>query len=157
MHGLGSHYPPESLSLAFGSSDFPEYLFSGCHDRAHAVYLLLPQAFRTKAVKLWVLAPSKITGAIRGDITLRDVLGNGRVRWGYHVALGFRYGNDYLVYDPALATGLLLDRSASGNDKLTSASRGGAWLQRMDVPSLVAGPPAGGSFIYSTEPRREGR
>lgn len=89
---------------------FPRYLFSGCHDRAHAAYLLLPAALRAKADKVWLFSPSRYTSAVQG--TLRLAVNEpyaDQVSWGYHVALLFKTPGGDLVLDPALAPGALIE------------------------------------------------
>lgn len=87
--------------------EFPDYLYSGCHDRAHAAHLMLPTDLRLNSMKLWVFAPHRYTAGISGTIGLEPNPSRSStddVEWGYHVALAFRDSSDRLhVYDPALA------------------------------------------------------
>lgn len=90
---------------------FPPYLYSGCHDRAHAAYLLLPPAMRTNVSKIWVIGPSRYTAGIPGTIGLRASDRASRaVSWGYHVALAINTESGVRVFDPALAPGETLTR-----------------------------------------------
>lgn len=91
---------------------FPDYLYSGCHDRAHAAYMLLPDSLVAYATKVWLFSPERLTFVVPGTISLRenrDRRSTEGVRWGYHVALSFldAKGN-VLVFDPALAPGRLI-------------------------------------------------
>lgn len=86
-----------------GMPRFPAYFYSGCHDRAHAAYLLIPVNLRSKVRKIWVVGPARFTAAIAGTIGLRRAdAAASAVSWGYHVALAIDTGNGMRVYDPAL-------------------------------------------------------
>jgi hypothetical protein len=90
---------------------FPRYLYSGCHDRAHAAYLLLQPALRQNVSKIWVIGPSRYTAGIPGNIGLRTSDRASRaVSWGYHVALAINTRSGVRVFDPVLAPGETLTR-----------------------------------------------
>lgn len=98
-------------SYITGLPRFPAYLFSGCHDRAHAAYLLLPDSLKDRVAKLWVLSPSKYTAALPGFISLTNPpQGAENVQWDYHVALSYLDGDQVMVFDPALAPDRVLTR-----------------------------------------------
>ncbi|HEU4558355.1 MAG TPA: protein-glutamine glutaminase family protein [Longimicrobium sp.] len=105
---------------------FPDYLNSGCHDRAHAAFLLLPDSLRWYSMKIWVFAPERFTAGVTGVITLRDNsvrTTEAEARWGYHVALAFKDSAGKLsVHDPALAPGRLISREE--------------WFALMNIPSM---------------------
>ena len=92
----------------------PRYLYSGCHDRAHAIYLLLPKIFQPRLMKIWVMTPSVYTEAISGHITsTRTNPGDKDIFWGYHVALVFHSADGSLkVLDPALEPGHIVTQAA---------------------------------------------
>ena len=72
---------------------FPRYIYSGCHNRAHASYLLLPPALKAKVMKIWVIAPSAYSIGFSGNIGLKgNEPGYSAVSWGFHVALAYRDG-----------------------------------------------------------------
>lgn len=98
---------------------FANYRLSGCHDRAHAAYMLLSRGFQEKAVKVWVVAPSLYTRAVQGRITYPA---DASVNWGYHVALGFMTAEGLMLFDPTLSPGRLLTESE--------------WLGSFEYPSL---------------------
>ncbi len=98
---------------------FANYRLSGCHDRAHAAYLVLPEELRAKAGKLWVVAPSLYTRGVRGNITYQA---DESVSWGYHVALAFLTDDGVMLFDPTLSPGRLLTESE--------------WLGSFDYPRL---------------------
>ncbi|HEY7769837.1 protein-glutamine glutaminase family protein [Longimicrobium sp.] len=100
----------ELLLRAAGSlPEFSPYLFSGCHDRAHAAYVLLPAAVRAKAGKVWLFPPARYTSAIAGKLGLNLAVPYGeKVEWGYHVALYFKTSRGDLVLDAALTPGQLI-------------------------------------------------
>lgn len=86
-----------------GMERFPGYLFSGCHDRAHAAYMLLPAALRAKTMKIWAIAPGRYTAVLPGLLGLRGGGAAQEVSWGYHVALAYRdAGGRVRVVDPVL-------------------------------------------------------
>lgn len=110
-------------SFISGLPRFADYKYSSCHDRAHAVYMLLPDSLKRYAAKIWVFAPERITLAVTGTIGLRgQTNGTGAtpVGWGYHVALAFREGDDAVIYDAALAP----DRLITQED----------WFGMMEIP-----------------------
>ncbi|WP_375755624.1 protein-glutamine glutaminase family protein [Corallococcus exercitus] len=90
---------------------FPPYLYSGCHDRAHAAYMMLPESLRLKTKKIWVVGPSRYTAAIQGTIGLRATdSASQKVDWGYHVALAVETPVGMRLFDPALQPGATLTR-----------------------------------------------
>lgn len=105
---------------------FPDYLYSGCHDRAHAAYLLLPLSMQLNAMKIWVFAPYRFAPGISGTITLPENSSRATevgANWGYHVALVFKDSTGGLhVYDPALAPERLISREQ--------------WFALMNIPPL---------------------
>jgi hypothetical protein len=105
---------------------FADYLYSGCHDRAHAGYLLLPPALAINSMKIWVFAPQRFAPGISGMITLRENPSRtteAGVRWGYHVAVAFKDSlGGHHIYDPALAPDGLITREQ--------------WFALMEVPQL---------------------
>ncbi|WPB82650.1 protein-glutamine glutaminase family protein [Archangium violaceum] len=93
------------------SEQFPAYLYSGCHDRAHAAYLMLPAALRPQVKKIWVVGPSRYTAAISGTIGLRAPdAASQAVKWGYHVALAVETPSGMRLFDPALRPGATITR-----------------------------------------------
>jgi hypothetical protein len=98
---------------------FANYRLSGCHDRAHAAYMLLSEGLQAKAIKMWVVAPSLYTRAVQGRITYPA---DASVNWGYHVALGFMTSEGIMLFDPTLSPGRLLTESE--------------WLGSFEYPSL---------------------
>jgi hypothetical protein len=102
----------------------PRYLYSGCHDRAHAIYLMLPSNLRPKLMKVWVIAPSRYTEAIGGMITSARPEGEyAAVHWGYHVAIAYRTASGGLmVIDPALLPGQVVPETT--------------WFAEMKAPAL---------------------
>lgn len=92
-----------------GMEAFPAYLFSGGHDRAHAAYLLLPPALRSKTMKIWVIAPGRYTAVLPGLIGLKGSGAAQMVSWGFHVALAYRdAAGKVRVADPMLKPGEVL-------------------------------------------------
>lgn len=87
------------LSQLINGFNFPDYLLSGCHDRAHAAYLMIPEKLKDKALKIWVVSPSAYTRGVKGTIGLRD---NDDINWRYHVALAFQTGKGLRIYDAGL-------------------------------------------------------
>jgi Glutaminase len=89
---------------------FPNYLFSGCHDRAHAAWMMMPAALKDKVSKIWVVAASKHSASARGIIKLMpNIPGSVDVRWGYHVALAYKDEEGLQIYDAGIAQGKVLD------------------------------------------------
>lgn len=70
------------------------YLPSSCHDRAHALWMLLPETLRTKLGKTWVFSESAYTSVFRGGLVLA---GTSMEPWRYHVTLTYR-GPDNQLY-----------------------------------------------------------
>ena len=95
----------EQLEVTLGELNFPNYLLSGCHDRAHAAYMLLSEEIKDKAMKVWVVAPSAYTRGVKGTIGLQ---GNPGIKWRYHVALAFQTSKGIVVYDAGLAPNKLI-------------------------------------------------
>ena len=92
-----------------GMESFPAYLFSGCHDRAHAAYMLLPAELRAKTMKIWAIAPGRYTAVLPGLIGLNGSGPAESVAWGYHVALAYRNAQGQVrVVDPVLKPGEML-------------------------------------------------
>lgn len=84
-----------SLPLADG------YLFSGCQNRAHALWTALPERLREGAVKLWLIAPQGYT--FISDQGL-GVNGFSEVDWDFHVALIYaRSDGSIYALDPAMS------------------------------------------------------
>lgn len=114
----------QRLLAAAATFDLPAYVYSGCHDRAHAAYMLLPLDLRDKVMKVWVVAPKAYTIGVGGSISLASAPeGLPNVRWGYHVALAYTGPKGIRLLDPSLApkTSLSLD----------------AWFQKLRYPSLT--------------------
>lgn len=95
----------ELLRAQIGKFRFANYRLSGCHDRAHAAFLMLPEALQEKAFKVWVVSPSVFTRGVRGSITYPA---DASVDWGYHVALAFSTDEGFRLFDPTLSPGRLL-------------------------------------------------
>lgn len=85
---LSSEEEVTFLTVLQGLPEFPDYIFSGCHDRAHALWMLLPQEFQRNVAKVWIFAPSSLTLALTGALTIPE-LESESPRWGYHVALAY--------------------------------------------------------------------
>lgn len=75
------------------------YIQSGCHDRAHAVWLMLAPHLKARVAKIWVFAPQALTLSFPDGITFARKDGN-RATWGYHVALFYRADGEARVIDP---------------------------------------------------------
>ena len=105
--------------------EFAPYLYSGCQNRAHATYLLLPKELQEKALKVWVLSPGVYSVGFYGLIGLRsDQKGAGDVSWGFHVAVGFLTSErKLLIIDSGVAPGRVLDKEA--------------WFGLMKMPPLT--------------------
>lgn len=105
--------------------NLPAYAYSGCNDRAHAAYLLLPDTLKQKVSKVWIAGPSAFTAALPGSISVKSNAPALRdVSWSFHVALGYRTSSGYKVYDVALAPDGPLSRDA--------------WLDLFEYPPLAA-------------------
>lgn len=120
--------------------DFAHYLYSGCHDRAHAAYLLLPADLKAKVSKIWVIGSSRYTAALSGTIRLRaDDPDSQAVDWGYHVALSAETAAGTRIFDPALHPGATLSREQ--------------WFAKFIAPRLsiwLVSSPAVYQFNYAT-------
>jgi len=120
--------------------EFSHYLYSGCHDRAHAAYLLLPADLRSKVSKIWVVGPTSYTASISGTIRLRaDDPDSRAVDWGYHVALMAETAHGTRIFDPALHPGATLSREQ--------------WFEKFVAPRLsiwLISDPAVYQFNYAT-------
>lgn len=125
------------LQQQVSNMQFANYRLSGCHDRAHAAYMLLPEGLQAKAVKMWVVAPSLYTRAVEGRITYPA---DASVNWGYHVALGFMTDEGLRLFDPTLSPGRLLSE--------------GEWLGSFEYPPLsfrmISDPTI---YLFFDEPR----
>jgi hypothetical protein len=110
--------------LQLMGQEFSPYVYSGCQNRAHATYLLLPKALREKAMKVWVLSPGVYSVGFYGLIGLNgDTPGFKEVSWGFHVAVAFWSPKHELqVIDSGIAPGRLLDRNQ--------------WFAMMKIPPL---------------------
>jgi hypothetical protein len=100
---------------------FSPYIYSGCHDRAHALWMLLPEALRAYTAKVWLLAPAAMTLALTDVLTIPE-LGASSPRWGYHVALVYRSESGVRVLDPTTENW--------STEPLSQA----AWLDRIQTP-----------------------
>lgn len=109
----------QTLQREVADIRFANYRLSGCHDRAHAAYMLLSKGLQAKAFKMWVVAPSLYTRALQGRITYPA---DASVNWGYHVALGFMTAEGIMLFDPTLSPGRLLTETE--------------WLGSFEYPSL---------------------
>lgn len=103
---LAALTPAEERALTAalaGLPAFPSYSYSGCHDRAHALYLLLEQ-WRPRLAKVWLYAPSFLAPALGGTIRYQPAAGE-PTSWEYHVAVVYRQAasNQLMVLDPAIA------------------------------------------------------
>lgn len=106
------------------SLSFPAYVYSGCNDRAHAAYLLLPSALKGKVNKIWVAAPAAFSAGVKGTISTPELQpGHGPVSWAFHVALLYRTAEGTKVYDTALSP-----------DKPLSEAE---WLGRLSLPKFT--------------------
>lgn len=103
---------------------FAPYLFSGCHDRAQAAYMMLPAALRPKLMKIWIVAPARYTAGIGGRIELVGEDADSRaVKWGYHVALAWEGPDGLKIFDAALRPGQILNS--------------GQWFGLMRIPHMA--------------------
>lgn len=95
------------LAYARQPTLFPRYIYSGCHNRAHAAYLLLPAELKPKVMKIWLVSPGVYSAGFVGLIGLKgQEPGYQEVAWGYHVALAYRDPNGTVrVLDVALKPG----------------------------------------------------
>lgn len=109
---LATLSPPEENSFQehVKKLQFPSYIFSGCQDRAHAAWMLLPAALKDKVSKVWVVAPSRHSASVKGTIRLMpNIPGSLDVRWGYHVALGYKNEEGLMLFDGCIAPGKVLE------------------------------------------------
>lgn len=81
---------------------FSRYIYSGCNDRAHALWVLLPNDVKTYTAKVWLFAPSVTTLAFNDTLTVPS-LGGESPNWGYHVALVYKTASGVRVLDSAMA------------------------------------------------------
>ncbi|NUP13900.1 MAG: hypothetical protein HOW73_48310 [Polyangiaceae bacterium] len=125
------HTPPTLPSLTVAEVDellrtardlgLPsEYIKSGCHDRAHLLWLALPTSLRAKVGKVWILSPSVLTLAVTTPITIKN--SQDTPRWGYHVAVAYRAGDATYVVDSTVPHSLEQSYSAR------------KWLDEYSVP-----------------------
>lgn len=111
--GMNSEHTPIELTdeqmlllrSEISEMEFADYRLSGCHDRAHAAFLMLPAELQEAAFKIWVASPSVFTRGVRGAITFPA---DKDVSWGYHVSLAFLTADGIKVFDPTLSAGRLL-------------------------------------------------
>lgn len=89
----------EFLATIQGLPSLPAYSYSGCNDRAHALWLMLPDRMRAYTAKVWLLGPQVLTLSINDPITIRSQ-GDSSPRWGYHVALVYLSQQGIKVLDP---------------------------------------------------------
>lgn len=96
---LGAAEEQELLDAVSALPEFPVYPFSGCHDRAHALWRLLPERLKGLTEKVWLFAPGATTLAF-GDSITTPSLGAASPNWKYHVALTYRSAIGRRVLDP---------------------------------------------------------
>lgn len=91
------------LLTAIGAiPSFSRYIYSGCNDRAHALWLLLPADVKTYTAKVWLFSPSVTTLAFDDTLTVPS-LGGESPKWGFHVALVYKTASGVRVLDSAIA------------------------------------------------------
>lgn len=84
---------------------FSGYPYSGCHDRAHAMYLQLPAELQQQLRKVWLFAPMKTSVAGKEAIRFPLPVTEDSASWGYHVALAYKNPSDaYMVVDPVISS-----------------------------------------------------
>ena len=123
-HRLTDQEEESFLAYAKTTKEFPRYLFSGCHDRAHAAFKLLPKPLKSKVMKIWLMSPGVYSAGFYGLIGVKgtDEVSKA-VSWGYHVALAYRDRNGSLrVLDPALRSGEVITERA--------------WFDLLNIPAL---------------------
>jgi hypothetical protein len=123
-HRLTDQEEASFLEYAKTTKAFPRYLFSGCHDRAHAAFKLLPRPLKPKVMKIWLMSPGVYSAGFYGVIGVKgaDEVSKA-VSWGYHVALAYRDRNGSLrVLDPALRPGEVITERA--------------WFELLKIPPL---------------------
>lgn len=104
---------------------FPRYVYSGCHDRAHAAYKLLPRTLKPKVMKIWLMSPGVYSAGFYGLIGIKSTDEESKnVSWGYHVALAYRDSSGSLrVLDPVLRPdGVITEREWFGLLKIPALS-----------------------------------
>jgi hypothetical protein len=102
---------------------FGHYIFSGCQNRAHATFLMLPETLQAKAMKIWVLSPGVIAPAFYGLIGVNTAVTNAQdVSWGFHVALAFHTNHGDIVLDAGLSP--------------NSVILADEWFRMMKIPPL---------------------
>jgi hypothetical protein len=81
---------------------FPNYPYSGCDDRAHALYLLLPK-WQPCLAKVWIFSGAVLSPAFADGIHYAPA-GVAPTAWDYHVAVVYRQaaGQQLMVLDLAV-------------------------------------------------------
>lgn len=122
---INSLTKPEEDLLLNKLKEFPKipiYPYSGCHDRAHLIYLLTKNIAAQKIYKVWVLSPSLIAPALPGTIHY-SADGWGQTNWRYHVAPVYRTADGkMMVLDAAL-------------NKFVVPMEISAWLSKFSIPA----------------------
>ncbi|HEX9933499.1 MAG TPA: protein-glutamine glutaminase family protein [Allosphingosinicella sp.] len=91
--------------------EFPQYLYSGCDERAHAAWMLLPPELQARVHKIWIVTPAMYTYAIPGAVrSSRAEPAYRAVDWGYHVALAYQSRRGLRIIDAGLRPGESLTR-----------------------------------------------
>ena len=101
---------------------FPNYPYSGCDDRAHALYLLLPK-WQPNLAKAWIFSGNVLSPAFTNSI--RYTAGNtAPTAWDFHVAVVYKQADSQqlMVLDLALSTVLHPQPIAE-------------WLGHFDIPA----------------------
>jgi hypothetical protein len=86
------------------------YIKSGCHDRAHLLWLTLPASLRTKTGKIWVFSLRVLTLAVTTPITIKGSPDS--PKWGYHVAVAYRTAGRVHILDSTVPESLETPYSA---------------------------------------------
>jgi hypothetical protein len=100
----------------------PKYALSGCHDRAHMLWLGLPKELRSKTIKLWIFGPRALTLALTDPITIKGV--QNTPKWGYHVAVAYKTAGGLRVVDSTVPASLEREYSAQ------------EWLNLYSIPHI---------------------
>lgn len=95
---------------------FPRSAYSGCHARAHYIYMQSLKASDAPMFKVWLFSGEALSPALSGAIK------HGKASWNYHVAAAYLTAAGVMVIDP-----LLSKEPLSQND----------WLGRLDMEGLV--------------------